>query len=84
MYKVYLDENIIHDSSQEVTLIEPKVSLEENKAGTFEFGITPDNAGYEQIQKLLSVVSVYKIENGNKVEIFKGRVLEADKDFYNI
>ena len=84
MYKVYLDENIIHDSSQEVTLIEPKVSLEENKAGTFEFGITPDNAGYEQIQKLVSVVSVYKIENGNKVEIFKGRVLEADKDFYNI
>lgn len=84
MYKVYLDNIIIYDLEQEISLIEPKVSLEESKAGSFEFGITPDNTGYGQIRKLTSTIGVYKLEKGKEIEIFKGRVLEVEKDFYNI
>ncbi|MBA4701090.1 MAG: phage tail protein [Ruminococcus sp.] len=84
MYKVYLDNIIIYDLAQEISLIEPKVSLEENKAGSFEFAITPDNTGYGQIRKLTSSIGVYKLEKGKEIEIFKGRVLEVEKDFYNI
>lgn len=84
MYRVYLGDTLIYDLSREITLIDPTVKLAESKAGIFEFGIAPENPGYELIKNLITLVTVVKVEKTAEVKLFKGRVIEEEKDFYNI
>lgn len=84
MYRVYLNDTLIYDLAQEITLIDPTVKLVESKSGSFDFGIAPENPGYFLIEKLTSIITVVSIENSTEVELFKGRVIEEEKDFYNV
>lgn len=60
-------------------VISPKLTLELNKAGSLTFVLPPNNVMYDGIKKLKSIVTVFDDEE----EIFRGRVLHDEKDFYN-
>lgn len=78
MYKVYCDGTLIHDPSQNKVLINPVLTLEDSKAGSFEFTLPPTHANYSTVKKLTSVITVTR----DDVEIWSGRVIEENVDFY--
>ena len=83
MYTVYADDICIYNSrsvEKESRLIDPVLILEENYAGSFEFSIPPSNIGYSLIQRMTSKIVVKR----NNAEIWSGRVLSEESDFYNI
>lgn len=80
MYRVLCDGLPIYDLRDEaLVLIEPKVTLEVNTAGTFTFKIPPGHPQYDLPVKMLSCVQVFQDE----IEIFNGRPTEVKIDFYN-
>lgn len=88
MYTIYTDGKLMYDPSlfhEGYGVITPKVTVEINKAGSLEFKMPPNNVYYgkdadgnDLIKKLKSILTVF--QNGK--EIFRGRALSADKDFY--
>lgn len=60
-------------------VLSPKITFELNKAGSLQFVLPPDNVMYNGMKKLKSVITVEK----DGEEIFRGRVLHDDRDFYN-
>ena len=59
MYRIYCDDKTLHDvRDEEYQLITPKISLELNKTGSFEFGILPSSSckRYKEIE--ISIESI--------------------------
>ncbi|MBC2575224.1 phage tail protein [Peptostreptococcus canis] len=79
MYKVYCDNELIYSPSEDLNLINPKVELEVNKAGSFDFTILQNHFCYDKIYKLKSEICVLQ----NDIEIFAGRPTDIDIDFMN-
>ena len=80
MYKVYCDDYLIYDVRVEgLSLISPQLELEVSKAGTFTFGIYPDHPYFEHLKKLESTIEVWQDNDC----IFRGRILNSEKDFFN-
>ena len=82
MYTIYADEQLLYSpklSKDGYGIINPKITLEAGKAGSMSFIIPPDNAMYDDIDRLKSIITVYQ----DNEELFRGRVLHDDKDFYN-
>ena len=73
------DKQIYNAKNPNLQLINPKLTLEDNSAGSLSFKIYKENLNYSTITKLFPVVSV--VRNGET--IFKGRVISDKKDFYN-
>lgn len=79
MYNVYCDGNLIFDvRSNELVLLSPKLTLEDSKAGSFDFTITLKHPYYDSINKMSSEITV--TQDGE--EIFSGRVSEETIDLY--
>ena len=88
MYTIYVDDKLVyapHLSGMGFAVTSPKVEVELGKAGSAEFNLPPDNNMYNGIKKLKSEIIVYdeKDEGIERDEIFRGRVLHDEKDFYN-
>lgn len=80
MYRVLCDGLPIYDLRDEnLVLIDPKLDLEVNKAGSFSFKMPPQHPQYELPQKMLSCIQVFQDEE----EVFNGRITECKIDFYN-
>lgn len=80
MYRVLCDGLPIYDlRDEELVLIDPKLTLEVNKAGSFEFKMPPNHPQYNLPVKMRSVIQVFQDE----IEIFSGRPIEQKIDFYN-
>lgn len=82
MYSVYADNRLLYSpdlTNDNYVVLSPKISYEVNKAGSFSFLLPPNNPLYDSINKLTTIITVY---DGND-EIFRGRVLHDEKDFYN-
>lgn len=80
MYRVLCDGLPIYDlRDEELVLIDPKLTLEVNKAGSFEFKMPPNHPHYNLPVKMRSVIQVFQDE----IEIFSGRPIEQKTDFYN-
>ncbi|MDU1598243.1 phage tail protein [Peptostreptococcus anaerobius] len=80
MYKVYCDGALIYDpGDDELTLLNPKVDIEVNKAGSMDFTILPGHSSYDKINKLKSHISVK--QDGK--EIWAGRPTDVVTDFMN-
>ena len=80
MYQVLCDNLPLYDLRDEsLVLKSPKVDLKENNAGSFTFTILPTHPYYDKIQKMKSVIQVMD----NEDEIFCGRVIDEQIDFYN-
>lgn len=73
------DRQIYHPKNPNLQLISPKLTLEDNAAGSLTFKIYNSNMNYDTIRKLKPVIAV--VRNGET--IFKGRVISDKKDFYN-
>ncbi len=80
MYKVYCDDYLIHNHNlNDLKLISPKLSVELNKLGSFDFQVPQVHPYYSIFKKLKSTVKVLR----NDKIIFYGRVLDTNRGFYN-
>lgn len=67
------------DPSDDLRVIEPKLTLEDNASGSLTMKLPPTNIGYNQLERLTTDIVVEK--DG---EVFwKGRILSEKKDFWN-
>lgn len=81
MFTIYVDDKLLyapHLAREGCGVFSPKLTVELNKAGSLEYTMPPDNVLYNEVKKLSSIVTVF--QNGN--ELFRGRVLNDEKDFY--
>lgn len=82
MYTVWIDDLCIYSpviTDLDYKIINPVLTEELNKTGTFEFTLPKENRGYDQIQKMNSLVTIK--EDG--VDIWWGRVTDDEKDYKN-
>ena len=88
MYRVFAENNgvsvcIFDDRllDQRVKLVDPVLELEDNTSGSLSFTVYPQNQGYagDTIQTMASTIRVFRYSD----EIWEGRPLSDDKDFYN-
>lgn len=80
MYRVLCDGLPIYDlRDEDLVLIEPKLDLEVNKAGSFSFKMPPQHPRYNLPQKMLSCIQVFQDDE----EVFNGRITGCKIDFYN-
>lgn len=81
MYRVYCDSYLIFDTrkSENLKILNPKVSLELNKTGSFTFTIYPSHPHYDKLRKLKSIITVYQ----DDYLLFRGRILNDEQGFYN-
>lgn len=82
MYGIYADGVCIYNDvfaldNQKVT--SPKLTLEDNGAGSLAMTLPPANLGYASIVRMVTDISVWK----DGAEIWSGRVLSEEKDFWN-
>ena len=81
MYTIMIDGLLLYApnlADEGFTVLNPKITMELNKSGSLEFTIPPNNPMYDRIHKLKSIIQVF---DGTE-EIFRGRVLHEEKDFY--
>lgn len=79
MYSIYCDDTLIYDSALEDYVITKGVVTKElNKSGSFVFTIYSSNPFYNAIQKMKSIITVFK---GDEL-IFRGRVIKEAHGFY--
>ena len=81
MYTIYADGKLLyapHLFHEGCGVFSPKLTVELGKAGSLEFVMPPNNMLYDELKKLNTVITA--IQNGE--QIFRGRVLHDDKDFY--
>ena len=79
MYKVYCDDILIYDTNDEdLALISPTLTLEDNSVGGFEFTVNPNHPYYNSIEKMNSKIFILEDDE----EIFEGRIVEEKSDFY--
>lgn len=82
MYRVYCDDTLIYHTRLEdnhYTIYDGKLSLELNKAGTFNFTIHPNHPKFDILNRLKSIITVYQKD----YLIFRGRILNSTEGFYN-
>ena len=80
MYKIYCDNYLLYsDQLNNLKIISPKLQLEVNKINYFDFTIYPDHPYYNMINKLKSMIVVYR----NNDILFRGRAYSIEKGFYN-
>lgn len=80
MYRVLCDGLPIYDlRDEDLVLIDPKLDLEVNKAGSFSFKMPPQHPRYNLPQKMLSCIQVFQ----DSEEVFSGRITGCKIDFYN-
>lgn len=80
MYQVYCDNLLMyHPSINALKIKTPKVNLEVNKTGTFDFQIFPTHPYYNDLKRLKSIIKVYQDDN----LLFRGRIIDDQAGFYN-
>ncbi len=79
-FYVYCDNKLLYAAGlQEYPLIDPKLTLEVNRAGSFEFTLPKSSVMYDEVHLLKSTIDV---RMGNYV-IWRGRPLKPQRDMLN-
>ena len=73
------ESTIYHPLHPQLKLVAPKLSLEDNAAGSLAFKVYADNMNQESIRKLFPLITVYR----DGTTIFKGRAIRDVRDFRN-
>ena len=80
MYTIYADNTLIYDNTlEDYVITKGAIEKEVNKSGSFTFTMYQDNPFIDKIQKLKTIIRVYKKDQ----LIFRGRVLSEVQGFYN-
>lgn len=73
MYKVFCDGTLIYDSTlEDYVITKGQITKELNKSGSFVFTIYSSHPYYNRIEKMSSLIDVYKGDQ----KIFRGRVIK--------
>lgn len=81
MYHIFAGNDLIYQPGNEnLTLLQPKLTVEMGKSGSLEFSVPPTHRLYDRFQQLKTVLTVYSDED----EIFRGRVFSNKRNFSNI
>ena len=79
MYKIYCDDTLIYDSTlDDYVITKGQITKEINKSGSFVFSIPKKHSHYNLIQKMKSIITVFKGEE----KVFRGRVINEAVSFY--
>lgn len=79
MYKIFVNDTLIYDSTlEDYKITKGVITKELNKSGSFVFTVYSDHPYYDRIQKMKSIVTVVK---GDEL-IFRGRVINEVIGFY--
>lgn len=79
MYQLFIGDDLIYQPGiEELCLIDIKITLELNKAGTLDFTVPPTHPYYDKLPKLVTYIDLY--DDGEF--IWRFRVLNTDDDFY--
>lgn len=79
IYDIRVNDKSIYNETKNMTLVEPKLDMSLNSAGSCEFTVPPKHAFYNNITFMTDTVDVY--EDGNL--IFTGRPSEISTDYWN-
>lgn len=82
VYKVYIDDDVVYSTNvpnPDYVLINPQLTLEVSKAGTFEFVLPPTHPYYNDIKRFKTKIKIYK----NDTFYWEGRVLTEENDIFN-
>ena len=80
MYSVYCDNSLLYnDQQEEYNIFNPKMELELNKIGSFDFTIYNDHPSFDRMQRLKSIIQVFQ----DGFLLFRGRILDDIQGFYN-
>lgn len=82
MYTIHVDGKLLHSSTAQTEAqiaLDVKPSLDIESAGSLSFILPPGNAMYDSIRRMKSIITT---EQDGRI-IFRGRVLDDEKDFYN-
>lgn len=79
MYRAYIDGKTLYDPALGYNLVSPKITMELNKVGSFDFTIYPNHPYYSSLKKMASVVTVYDEQQ----IVFRGRILNDEEGFRN-
>lgn len=80
------DETLIYSDNyptEDTTITNVTLTMEVNHAGSLSITIPPTNVGYSEITHLTTELIVYRNENQTMKEMWRGRVIMEDKDFWN-
>lgn len=80
MWKVYCDNYLLyHGELEDYKILNPSLSLELNKTGSFTFTIYSNHPNYSRLNKLKSIITVYQ---DNEL-YFRGRILNDETGWHN-
>ena len=82
MFSVYADDKLFYSPrllDERYAITEPQATLELNKAGSFTFNLPFINPMYSSLKKLKTIITIREDDE----VLWKGRVLNDAKDFYN-
>jgi len=82
VYSIYADDICIYSdvfALESMKVLFPKLTMEDNAAGSLTMTLPKVNVGYNTIARLTTDISVQK----DGKELWAGRVLQEDKDFWN-
>lgn len=82
MFSVYADDKLFYSPrllDERYVITEPQATLELNKAGSFTFNLPSINPMYFSLKKLKTIITIREDDE----VLWKGRVLNDAKDFYN-
>lgn len=82
MYSIYADGICIYNdvfSLDDMKVVNPKLTMEDSAAGSLELTLPHTNKAYNTIIRMVTDISVKK----HGEEIWSGRVLSENKDFWN-
>ena len=80
MYRLYCDGlTLYNDRLENLKILDPSVELEENKTGSFVFGIPADHPYYGLVRRMKSIITLYQ----DDYLLFRGRVLDEEIGWHN-
>lgn len=82
MFGAYADDKLFYSPrllNEGYAITEPQATLELNKAGSFTFNLPSINPMYSSLKKLKTIITIREDDE----VLWKGRVLNDAKDFYN-
>ena len=80
MYQVYCDSFLLFDDSVEgYDLFNPKVEVELNQIGKFDFTIYNTHPAFNNLKRLKSIIRIFQ----DDFLLFRGRILNDEQGFYN-
>lgn len=82
MFSAYADDKLFYSPrllNEGYAITEPQATLELNKAGSFTFNLPFINPMHSSLKKLKTIITIREDDE----VLWKGRVLNDAKDFYN-